>query len=187
MRGEWAAFNGPRTPPDTVVSGARWSRRDRLTLRDRLPRSTRRVARASDPRRTRAITPMAPSSSPSPTGCRRNEGWYSGERPARTHAVPITLRRSAKLRCDRGRQAAPYATTTGLAAREGRRPCQRGQVVALLGNSGNSTEPHVHFQIADGPTFLSSKGCHTRRSTSDDAVSTTVRRGDCAVVAPRSP
>ena len=35
---------------------------------------------------------------------------------------------------------------------------KRGQVVALLGNSGNSTEPHVHFQIADGPTFLSSEG-----------------------------
>jgi murein DD-endopeptidase MepM/ murein hydrolase activator NlpD len=35
---------------------------------------------------------------------------------------------------------------------------KRGQVLALLGNSGNSTEPHVHFQIADGPTFLSSEG-----------------------------
>ncbi|HEX4682589.1 MAG TPA: M23 family metallopeptidase [Gemmatimonadaceae bacterium] len=35
---------------------------------------------------------------------------------------------------------------------------KRGQVVALLGNSGNSTEPHVHFQIADGPSFLAAEG-----------------------------
>mgnify|MGYP002150430230 CR=1 FL=1 len=28
---------------------------------------------------------------------------------------------------------------------------RRGQVVARCGNSGNSTEPHLHFQLADGP------------------------------------
>jgi len=35
---------------------------------------------------------------------------------------------------------------------------KRGQVIALLGNSGNSSEPHVHFQIADGPSFLAAEG-----------------------------
>lgn len=28
---------------------------------------------------------------------------------------------------------------------------KRGQVIALCGNSGNSSEPHLHFQLQDGP------------------------------------
>jgi hypothetical protein len=35
---------------------------------------------------------------------------------------------------------------------------KRGQVLARLGNSGNSTEPHLHFQIADAPSFLNADG-----------------------------
>lgn len=35
---------------------------------------------------------------------------------------------------------------------------RRGQVVGLVGNSGNSTEPHLHFHIADAPTPLGSEG-----------------------------
>jgi hypothetical protein len=31
---------------------------------------------------------------------------------------------------------------------------KRGQMLAHLGTSGNSTEPHLHFQIADAPSFL---------------------------------
>jgi hypothetical protein len=32
---------------------------------------------------------------------------------------------------------------------------KRGQVIGLLGNSGNSSEPHLHFQVSDGPSVLS--------------------------------
>lgn len=35
---------------------------------------------------------------------------------------------------------------------------KRGQLLARLGNSGNSTEPHLHFQIADAPSFLNANG-----------------------------
>ncbi len=33
-----------------------------------------------------------------------------------------------------------------------------GEVLGLLGNSGNSNAPHLHFQIMDGPTPLGSEG-----------------------------
>jgi murein DD-endopeptidase MepM/ murein hydrolase activator NlpD len=34
----------------------------------------------------------------------------------------------------------------------------RGQIVGLLGNSGNSTEPHLHFQLCDANSPLGSEG-----------------------------
>jgi hypothetical protein len=35
---------------------------------------------------------------------------------------------------------------------------RRGQVLGLLGNSGNSTEPHLHFHICDANSILSCEG-----------------------------
>jgi murein DD-endopeptidase MepM/ murein hydrolase activator NlpD len=35
---------------------------------------------------------------------------------------------------------------------------KRGQVVGLVGNSGNSTEPHLHFHLSDSNSPLGSEG-----------------------------
>lgn len=35
---------------------------------------------------------------------------------------------------------------------------RRGQVLGLVGNSGNSTEPHLHFHLSDAPSPLGSEG-----------------------------
>jgi murein DD-endopeptidase MepM/ murein hydrolase activator NlpD len=43
----------------------------------------------------------------------------------------------------------------------------RGQVVGLVGNSGNSTEPHLHFHISDGNSPLGSEGVPYRQEAFD--------------------
>ena len=35
---------------------------------------------------------------------------------------------------------------------------QRGEVLGLVGNSGNSVAPHLHFHVMDGPRSLASNG-----------------------------
>jgi hypothetical protein len=41
----------------------------------------------------------------------------------------------------------------------------RGQVVGLVGNSGNSTEPHLHFHLSDGNSPLGSEGIPYRHDS----------------------
>lgn len=41
----------------------------------------------------------------------------------------------------------------------------RGQVLGLVGNSGNSTEPHLHFHISDGNSPLGSDGLPYRHDS----------------------
>jgi murein DD-endopeptidase MepM/ murein hydrolase activator NlpD len=37
-------------------------------------------------------------------------------------------------------------------------PVTRGQAIGQLGQTGNSTEPHLHFQLTDGPDPMYSRG-----------------------------
>jgi murein DD-endopeptidase MepM/ murein hydrolase activator NlpD len=35
---------------------------------------------------------------------------------------------------------------------------QRGDVLGLLGNSGQSSAPHLHFHVTEGPSLLGANG-----------------------------
>ena len=79
-----------------------------------------------------------------------------------SRAVPITLEtvggNYVVLDLGGGRYAFYAHLQPGsLRVRTGDR-AKRGQVIGLLGNSGNSTEPHLHFHVSDGVSPLGSEG-----------------------------
>jgi hypothetical protein len=65
-------------------------------------------------------------------------------------------------------------------------PVKRGTVLGLVGNSGNSTEPHLHFQLQDGPDGNKSWGVEpvfervivTRDGRTESVPDYTFLRGD---------
>jgi murein DD-endopeptidase MepM/ murein hydrolase activator NlpD len=83
-------------------------------------------------------------------------------KPGKGSAVPITLATAAgnQVSLDLGGGlTAFYAHLQpgSVRVKVGDR-VKRGQVLGLLGNSGHSTGPHLHFQISRGATILGSEG-----------------------------
>lgn len=79
-----------------------------------------------------------------------------------SRAVPITLEtvggNHVILDIGQGRYAFYAHLQPGsLRVRTGDR-VRRGQVLGLVGNSGNSTEPHLHFHLSDGTSPLGAEG-----------------------------
>jgi murein DD-endopeptidase MepM/ murein hydrolase activator NlpD len=81
---------------------------------------------------------------------------------ATSRAVPITLEtvggNHVILDLGKGRYAFYAHLQPGsLRVKLGER-VRRGQVLGLVGNSGNSTEPHLHFHVSDANSPLGSEG-----------------------------
>jgi N-acyl-D-aspartate/D-glutamate deacylase len=79
-----------------------------------------------------------------------------------SRAIPITLDTAGgnyiTVDLGHGRYAFyAHAQPGSIRVRVGQK-VRRGQVLGLVGNSGNSTEPHLHFHVADAISPLGSEG-----------------------------
>jgi hypothetical protein len=110
---------------------------------------------------TRAISRGASKSSRSPTAssrasstkCRKTASEEPAERDRRNR------RRQLRHAGHRQRTSRVLRTpATGQHSRQEGDRVTRGQIIGLLGNSGNSSEPHLHFQISDRASPLQSQG-----------------------------
>lgn len=63
---------------------------------------------------------------------------------------------------------------------------RRGQVLGLVGNSGNSTEPHLHFHLSDGNSPLGSEGVPYQHASFDLVGVCRGFGGACSRTAPRA-
>jgi murein DD-endopeptidase MepM/ murein hydrolase activator NlpD len=72
--------------------------------------------------------------------------------PARRSAGSGGFRKDAAHEDHTGGVHSVYAhlKKRSVRVREGDK-VKRGQVIGLCGNSGNSSQPHLHFQLQDGP------------------------------------
>jgi murein DD-endopeptidase MepM/ murein hydrolase activator NlpD len=167
VRGEWAAFNGPSNSSGHrrlvlaldghVASGQRFAI-------DYLQVDSAGSSRHGDPAKNTSYYAYGTELLAVADGIvvATKDGIPENVPGANSRAVPITLEtvggNFVGIEVAKGRYALyAHVQPNSLRVKIGDH-VKRGQVIALLGNSGNSTEPHVHFQIADGPTFLSSEG-----------------------------
>jgi N-acyl-D-aspartate/D-glutamate deacylase/murein DD-endopeptidase MepM/ murein hydrolase activator NlpD len=79
-----------------------------------------------------------------------------------SRAIPITLETAGGnyviVDLGQGRYAFyAHAQPGSIKVRVGQK-VRRGDILALVGNSGNSTEPHLHFHVADASSPLGSEG-----------------------------
>ena len=51
-----------------------------------------------------------------------------------------------------------------------------GEVLGRVGNSGSSTEPHLHFHIVNGPSFLGAQGIPYEMSAFSAGTSTVLHK-----------